>query len=98
VEVDSAAPAIKAYATRPGLDRLLITLINKGKTLSVLQVVTGMQSSQQANVIRLTGPAANATSGIELAKPEALQLRQGQIILATPAVSAAIVEIGFAKS
>jgi hypothetical protein len=106
VEVNANPSMIKAYATRPRERMLLLTLINKGETAALLHVATGGHGNDLAHVIRLTGPAVNATTGITLggapvtsrgtwkpAKSEALPLREGQLIIDMPAASAAVVEM-----
>ncbi len=95
VLLDGASPAIKAYATRPARGRMQITLINKGAAPAVVEVGGG-ELPQKASVIRLTGPAAAATSGVKLTSPESLPLRQRPLSLDMPPVSAAILEISFA--
>jgi hypothetical protein len=106
VEV-SASPRIKAYAARPREGTLMLTLINKATTASVLHVATGIDGTDlNAKVVRLTGPAVDATSGITLggaqvtsrgtwkpAKSETLPLRKGQLIIEMPAASAAVVQM-----
>jgi len=107
VEVDAPTAAIKAYATRPKEGGLVLTLINKGGAASVLHLDTGGQS-REASVMRLTGPAINAKTGITLggaeitsrgtwkakaATGEGLSMRKGQLMLPIPAASAAIVSI-----
>jgi hypothetical protein len=106
-KVNANSSTIKAYATGPSERTLGLTLINKGSTDSVLHVATGSQGNDlNAKVIRLTGPAVDATTGITLggaqvtsrgtwkpAKPEVLPLRKGQLIIDMPAASAAMVEM-----
>jgi hypothetical protein len=105
VETDAPTAAIKVYATRPKEGGLELTLINKGETASVLHLNTGSQS-REAAVMRLTGPAIDAKTGIMLgaaevtsrgtwkaASSEALPIRKGQFIILMPAASAAIVSI-----
>jgi hypothetical protein len=85
----------------------VLTLINKGEAASVLHLDTGSQS-REASVMRLTGPAINAKTGITLggaeitsrgtwkakaATGEGLSVRKGQLMLPMPAASAAIVSI-----
>ena len=106
-EVDAQSPDVKAYVTQPDKGALTLTLINKRARRVALSVVTGshMQASR-ASVIRLSGPAIDAKSGITLGgaevtsagtwkpiKPEVLQVRHGRLAIRLPAASAAIVEI-----
>ena len=101
-EVDANTAAIKAYATRPKAGSLVITLINKGATESVVHLDTTTQH-RQASVLRLKGGAVDARTGISLgeaqvnsrgtwkpAKAEVLQVREGRFTLHMPAASAAI--------
>ncbi len=106
VEV-SESPKVKAYATRLGEGPLMLILINKGTTVSVVHVATGLEGNDlHAKAVRLTAPAVNATNGITLggaqvtsrgawkaAKTEALPLRKGQLTIAMPAASAAVVQM-----
>jgi hypothetical protein len=105
VETDAPTAAIKAYATRPKEGGLELTLINKSETASVLHLNTRSQS-REAAVMRLTGPAIDAKTGIMLggaevtsrgtwkaAGTEALPIRKGQFTIPMPAASAAIVSI-----
>ena len=103
VEVDTNTAAIKAYATRPRKDTLVLTMINKGGVASVVHLDTASEG-REASVLRLKGPALDAKTGITLggaevtsrgtwkpAEQEALPVRKGQLILRVPAASAAIV-------
>jgi hypothetical protein len=94
VALDGASLAIKAYAASPSHGTVRVTLINKSESPSVLQMAKA--SREEARLVRLTGPAMNATQGVKLTAPERLQPREGQWIVELPAVSAAIVDISFA--
>ena len=109
VEMDGASPGVKAYATQPDKGPLTLTLINKQAARAAL-TVSGVQGGRAA-VIRLSGPAVDAKTGITLGgaevtpagtwkpmKPEALALRRGQLGITLPAASAAIVSVGQALS
>jgi hypothetical protein len=102
-EVEANATQIKAYATRPKQDVLILTLINKGPAASRLRLETGSQS-REASVMRLSGRAVDAQTGITLggaevtssgawkpAKVELLPVRKGQLTVPLPEASAAIV-------
>jgi hypothetical protein len=108
VETDAGSSGVKAYATQPDKGALTLTLINKRAGRAAVTVVTGshMQASRAA-VIRLSGPAIDAKSGITLGgtevtsagtwkpgKPEVLPVRHGQFRINLPAASAAIVLVG----
>jgi len=103
VDVDGGSPEVKAYATQPNPGTLAVTLINKGSATSELTVHA---PGKRASVIRLTGPAIDAKTGITLggsevtpagtwkaAKLEALQMRNGQLKITLPAASAAIAQL-----
>jgi hypothetical protein len=103
VETDAPTPEIKAYATRPRDGGLVLTLINKGEMASALHLDTGSQG-REASVMRLSGPAIDAKTGIMLAgaevtsrgawkaaSAEVLPVHKGQFMLSVPAASAAIV-------
>ena len=104
-DVDAKTNEMRAYATRPKEGTLMLTLINKGGTASVLHLDTESQS-REASVMWLKGPAVDAKTGITLggeevtsrgtwkaAIPEVLPVRKGQLIVSMPAASAAIVSI-----
>jgi Glycosyl hydrolase family 79 C-terminal beta domain len=107
VEMDASLPDVKAYATQPNQKALAVVLINKGSRTSFFDIgVTNQMHGAQASVIRLTGPAIDAKSGITLggsevtpagewkpAKPERLSVRNERIGIELPAASAAIMEI-----
>jgi hypothetical protein len=105
-----AAPALKAYATKRGDHTVAICLINKGASDADCDVKLEMEG--KATIVRLAGPALDATTGITLggapvtakgiwepAHREATSLRQGRMKILVPAASAALVEVvgGFAK-
>jgi len=103
-EVDAASPDVKAYATQPDKGALTLTLINK--RVEPAAVTVSRVPGSRAAVIRLSGPAIDAKSGITLGaaevtpagtwkpmKPEVLPVRSGQIEIQLSAASAAIVEI-----
>jgi len=103
VDVDSSSPEVKAYATQSNPGTLALTLINKGSAISELTVHA---PGKRASVIRLTGPAIDAKTGITLggaevtpagtwkaAKSEVLPVRNGQVKITLPAHSAAIAQI-----
>jgi hypothetical protein len=113
LEIDGRTNEIKAYATRQKEGGLVLTLINKGAMASVvhldthrdMRMDTGSQS-RNASVMRLSGPALDAKTGIMLggaevtsrgawkaANTEVLPVHKGQFMLPMPAASAAIVSI-----
>ena len=107
-EMDAGTPGVRAYATQPDKGALTLTLINKQASAAAVTVVTGSQMrASRAAVIRLSGPAIDAKSGITLGgaevtpagtwahmKPEVLPIRSGQMEIQLPAASAAIVLVG----
>jgi hypothetical protein len=99
-----SVPWFKAYATKRGDNTVAICLINKGASDVDLQVKLAMDG--KASIVRLAGPALDATTGITLggtqvtsmgiwepAHREAVSLRQGQMKIRVPATSAAIIEV-----
>jgi hypothetical protein len=107
IENDANSPEVKAYATRPGNGAIALTLINKGDTTPVLSVNLGEHvKAKQASVIRLSGPAIDAKTGITLggaevtpegtwtaAKSESAHVRNGQLSITLHPFSAAIVQV-----
>ena len=106
VSVDTNSPMIKAYATTPADRTLQLTLINKGKTASVLHVDTGGVSNSPAKATRLLAPGVDASTGITLGgaevsaaglwkpmKSQTVPLQKGKMIIEMPAASAAMVEM-----
>jgi hypothetical protein len=102
-QVDANTDVIKAYASQAKEGALVLTLINKGATASLVQPDTASRAGR-ASVIRLAGPALDAKTGITLggaevtsigpwtaAGPEVLPVHNGQFVLPIPAGSAAIV-------
>jgi hypothetical protein len=106
-DIDAVSPEVKAYATQPKKGALALTLVNKGAGTSALTFNIGNHiRARQASVIRLSGPAIDTKTGITLggaevtpagtwkpAKPEVVQVRNGQIRIKLAAASAAIVQI-----
>ncbi len=107
VESDANSPEIKVYATQPGHGALTVTLINKGAAAPVISVNLGEHTkARQASVIRLSGAAIDAKTGIalggaevtpegtwEAAKSESLHVRNGQLSITVPPFSAAVVHL-----
>jgi hypothetical protein len=113
LQIHARTNEIKAYATRPKEGGgLVLTLINKGEMASLVHLDTRMDTGNQsrnASIMRLTGPAVDAKTGIMLggaevtsrgawkaANAEVMPVHKGQLMLPMPAASAAIVSI-FAK-
>jgi hypothetical protein len=101
-EVSPTTTEIKTYATRSKAGSLLLTLINKDATGTVLHLDT-KSSSRQASVIRLESPAVDARTRVTLggteitaagawkaSKNEMLSLDSGQLAIPLAATSAAI--------
>lgn len=107
VESDANSPEIKVYATQDNKGALALTLINKGAATPVLSVNLGEHmKAKQASVIRLSGPAIDAKTGITLggaevapdgtwkaAKSESVGVRNGQLSITLPPASAAVVHL-----
>jgi hypothetical protein len=95
---------VKAYATRADKGPVTLTLINKQATRATVTV--SRVPGSRAAVIRLSGPAIDAKSGITLGgaevtsagtwkgvKPEGIAARRGELSIELPAASAAVVEV-----
>lgn len=107
VESDANSSEIKVYATQPSRGAIALTLINKGAAAPVISVNLGEHTkAKQASLIRLSGPAIDAKTGITLggaevmpdgtwkaASTEVLRLKSGQLIVTLPPASAAIVHL-----
>ncbi len=107
LESDANSSEIRAYATQPSKGALAITLINKGAGTPVLTVDLGEHlKAKQASLIRLSGPAIDAKTGITLggaevasggtwkaAKSESVHVRNGQFSITLPPASAAVVQV-----
>jgi hypothetical protein len=106
-ETDANSPEIKIYATQPHQGALALTLINKGAGSPMLNVNVGEHiRAKHASVIRLSGPAIDAKTGVTLGgaevtaagtwkavKSESLDVRNGQLTITLSPASAAIVHI-----
>ena len=106
VESDANSPEIKAYATQPSKGALNLTLINKGAATPVISVNLGEHiKAKHASLIRLSGPAINAKTGITLggaevtpdgtwksANTEVLRVKSGQLSITMLPTSAAIIQ------
>ena len=106
VENDANSPEIKAYATQPSKGALNLTLINKGAATPVISVNLGEHiKAKQASLIRLSGPAIDAKTGITLggaevtpdgtwksANTEVLRVKSGQLSITMLPTSAAIIQ------
>jgi hypothetical protein len=104
-ENEPNSPEIKAYATKPDKGPFTITLINKGASAADVTVNLGEHTkAKQGSVIRLSGPAINAKTGITLggaevtpdgtwkpSKSESIHVRNGQVIMTLLPFSAAVV-------
>jgi len=107
VESEANSPEIKTYATRTGHASVALTLLNKGAATPVLTVNLGDHfNAREASVIRLSGPAIDAKTGITLggaevtpdgkwkaARSESAHVRNRQLSIALPPFSAAIVQM-----
>ncbi len=107
-DIETSSPEVKAYATQPKKGTLALTLINKGAETSALTVniVGHIQGKRAASVIRLSGPAIDAKTGITLGgaevapvgtwkatKSDSLQVRNGRLTIELPSASAAIAQL-----
>jgi len=103
--VDAGDKNIKAYATQPAKDRIVLTLINKEFSSDVIVVLDAMPASfRNASVMRLAGPSVESKSGVTLggapvsadggwkpAQTEEVRVSERGFQVAIPAASAAIV-------
>jgi Glycosyl hydrolase family 79 C-terminal beta domain len=105
VEMDGSAPELKAYATETGRNVLAVTVINKGGRGWSIDI-DGAGRGREASVLRLSGPAVDAKSGVTLggaevtpagvwkpARFEKARVRGGRVEIEVPAASAAVVEV-----
>jgi hypothetical protein len=106
-ENDANSSEIKTYATQPGHGALTVTLINKGAAAPVISVKVGEHTkSKPASLIRLTGPAIDAKTGIKLGGAEVaadgtwkatgtevLRVKSGQLAVTLPPYSAAVIHL-----
>jgi hypothetical protein len=97
---------IKTYATQSGPGALAVTLINKGTAAPVITLNLGEHTkAKQASIIRLSGPAIDAKTGITLGgaevtpdgtwkatSTEVLRVKSGQLAITLPPASAAIIQ------
>ena len=104
---DDASGTLKAYASKPTPDALLLTLINKAQTPREISVaLQNQQPYRRATVLRLTAPALDAKSGISLGgsevtptgtwkplKQEALQVSAQKLRIALPPATATVITL-----
>jgi hypothetical protein len=105
VQLASETSELKAFAVRAGDGSLQVCLINKDMARRVRVEVDPGRRFGNASVMRLIGPAADATSGITLGgagvdafgrwtpAPEALHSPSPTVAIDVPAASAALVSI-----
>jgi hypothetical protein len=105
-QIDAGPAGLRAYAVRTADGSFRICLINK-ESRGVLRVdIAPGRRFTGASLLRLTGPAIDATAGITLggaavddtgqwspARRESLDVAGGTLLLELPAASAALVEL-----
>ncbi len=99
---------IKAYATQPARDRIVLTLINKEPSSEAMVVIDAGTSAplRRGSLIRLSGPSLESKSGVTLGgagvshdglwKPtqvEEVSGTRGRLQVRLPAASAAMVTL-----
>jgi hypothetical protein len=108
--IDAGERNVKAYATQPAHDRVVVTLINKEPSYDAIMVIEGGASApfRRGSLVRLSGPSLESKSGVTLggARVSSAGLwKAGQIEevsrtrdkwqVRVPAASAAIVTLNF---
>lgn len=107
IESGANSPEIKMYATQLGTGAITLTFINKGAGAPAFTVNLGARiKAKQGSLIRLSGPAIDAKTGITLggaevtpsgtwkaAKSESVHVRNGQLTVTLPPASAAVVHL-----
>ncbi len=106
--LDAGDKNVKAYATQPGRDRIVLTLINKESSLDATVVMDASTSAplRSGSLIRLAGPSLESKSGLTLGgagvahdglwKPTRVQEvsgTRGRLQVWLPAASAAVVTL-----
>jgi hypothetical protein len=108
--IETGDKNVKTYATQPGRDRVVVTLINKEPSYDAMMVIEGGASTpfRRGSLVRLLGPALESKSGITLGgagvssaglwKPvqiEEVSRTRDKWQVRVPAASAAIVTLYF---
>ena len=106
--IDAGDRNVKAYATQPARDRLVLTLINKEQSYDAgIAIAAGTSGAfRRGSLVRLLGPALESKSGVTLggagvssaglwrpAQIEEISRTRGQWQVRVPAASAAIVTL-----
>jgi hypothetical protein len=106
--LDAGERNIKAYATQPGRDRIVVTLINKESSSEAMVVIDAGTSAplRSGSLIRLSGPSLESKSGVTLggagvshdglwksAQVEEVSGTRGRLQVRLPAASAAVVTL-----
>lgn len=106
--LDAGERNIKAYATQPGRDRIVVTLINKESSSEAMVVIDAGTSAplRSGSLIRLSGPSLESKSGVTLggaggshdglwksAQVEEVSGTRGRFQARLPAASAAVVTL-----
>jgi hypothetical protein len=105
--LDAGERNIKAYATQPARDRIVLTLINKESSEAMVVIDTTSASFRSGSLIRLSGPSLVSKSGVTLggadvshdglwkaAHVEEVNGTRGKLQVRVPAASAAVVTLG----
>jgi hypothetical protein len=107
---DAGDRNVKTYATQPGRDRVVVTLINKEPSYDAMMVIEAGASAsfRRGSLVRLLGPALERKSGVTLggtavssaglwkpAQIEEVSKTRDKWQVCVPAASAAIVTLYF---
>ncbi|HWX92858.1 MAG TPA: glycosyl hydrolase family 79 C-terminal domain-containing protein [Terriglobales bacterium] len=104
--LEAGGSNLEAFATQPGDDRRVVTLIHKGGGSDALVHVEGAGASEKASVLRLTGPSLDSKTGVRFggvevtatgewrpAQVEEFRIEGGKVLVRVPAASAAVVTL-----
>jgi len=97
---------LEAFATQPGGDQMVVTLIHKGGAPDALVNFEGAGAFKKASVLRLSGPSLESRTGVRLGgaeltptgewhptQVEELRVKAGKVLVRVPAASAAVVTL-----
>jgi hypothetical protein len=104
--LDDGGSNLEAFATQPGDDRMVVTLIHKGGASDALVNVEGAAASRKGSLIRLSGPSLESKTGVRLGgaevtptgewhptQVEPLRVEGGKVLVSVPGASAAVVTL-----
>jgi len=104
--LDDRGSNLEAFATQPGDDGTVVTLINKERASDALVDVEGAMASKKGSVLRLSGSSLESETGVRFGgaevsptgewhptQVEALRVEGGKVLVSVPAASAAVVTL-----